>query len=90
MCMLLRIPADIRSLCWNTVDSIREEKGEEKGEEKTDVTNKDEGGQKDCQKSNLTTETTTETISLLIKDNPKITGKELAAITSPLWISSSV
>ena len=39
--MLLRIPADIRSLCWNTVDSIREEKGEEKGEEKTDVTNKD-------------------------------------------------
>ena len=84
--MLLRIPADIRSLCWNTTDS----KSEEKGEEKTDVTNKDEGGQKDCQKCNLTTETTTETISLLIKDNPKITGKEVAAITSPLWISSSV
>lgn len=37
MCMLLRIPADICSLCWNTTDS----KSEEKDEEKTDVTNKD-------------------------------------------------
>ena len=52
-------------------------------DKKKNVTDKDKGGQK-C---NLTTETTTETITettteticLLIKNNPKITGKELAA-----------
>ena len=44
--MLLRIPADIRSLCWNTVDSIREEKGEEK----KNVTDKETGGQTGGQK----------------------------------------
>ena len=67
----------------DSAGSTCEEKSEEKSEEKTDVTDnvtdKAEGGQKGGQKSNLTTETTTETIRLLIKDNPKITGKELTA-----------
>ena len=40
-------------------------------DKKKNVTDKDEGGQKGY--------LTTETILLLIKDNPKITGKELAA-----------
>lgn len=69
-------------------DSASEEKSEEKTSDKKNeikkyVTNKDESGEK----GNLTTETatetatetTTETIRLIIKDNPKITGKELAA-----------
>ena len=48
--MLLRIPADIRSLCWNTIDSIREEKGVEK----KNITDKETGGQTGGQKSGQT------------------------------------
>ncbi|MGN0050224.1 MAG: winged helix-turn-helix transcriptional regulator [Prevotella sp.] len=50
-----------------------------KSEEKTDVTNKEDSGLKSNLTTETTTETTTEIIRLLIKDNPKITGKELAA-----------
>ena len=38
---------DIHSLCWNTTDSIREEKGEEK----KNITDKETGGQTGGQKS---------------------------------------
>ncbi|MDY4845718.1 MAG: hypothetical protein SO169_05510 [Parabacteroides sp.] len=45
----LHIPADIRSLCWNTTDSNSEEKGEEKKNVTDNVTNyvtdKETGGQ---------------------------------------------
>ena len=63
----------------DTTDSTNEEKSEEKTDVTDIVTDKAENDQKSGQKGNLTTETTTETICLLIKDNPKITGKELAA-----------
>ena len=80
---------------WTTYTLLKDGNADSTSEEKTDVTDnvtdnvtdKDKGGQKSGQKCNITTETTTETatetttetICLLIKNNPKITGKELAA-----------
>ena len=48
----MRIPADICSLCWNTTDSIREEKGEEK----KNITDKETGGQTGGQRKTTSTE----------------------------------
>ena len=80
---------------WTTYTLLKDGNADSTSEEKTDVTDnvtdnvtdKDKGSQKSGQKCNITTETTTETatetttetICLLIKNNPKITGKELAA-----------